>query len=343
MKKQKSVSIPDRLVSYKDRIDDALASFIGGRDGSLQEMAAYHLGYEDGAGNELQGKAIRPSLSLFTVEALGGEVHRALPAAVSLELIHNFSLIHDDIQDDAELRRGRKSVQAVWGSDQAINAGDGVRDLATLALVELSESQASKDKILRSLQQLTRASYRMIEGQVMDLNFAERTTVTEKEYMAMIGKKTCALLRVAFRLGSIYGESDHDTEALDQLGLHLGYLYQIRDDWLGIWGQADKSGKSALTDLIEKKKSYPVVYALEHGEGVREKLTELYQSEGQLSRDQATRVRELIEATGAKEATGDTAGDEWGQAARFLRSLSLPLWARNSLEQLGEFLLHRDQ
>ena len=133
----KNQKIPDNLIKYKPKIDRALSKLTERNNDELGNMIKYHLGYSDDGPGQLAGKAIRPSLCLFTAEALGGEVDDALAAACSLELIHNYSLVHDDIQDDDDMRRGMKTVKAIWGDNQAINAGDGLKDLSVLALFEV--------------------------------------------------------------------------------------------------------------------------------------------------------------------------------------------------------------
>ncbi|MEF8725530.1 MAG: polyprenyl synthetase family protein [Candidatus Bipolaricaulota bacterium] len=338
-----SAGIPPRLKSYRKEIADTIGDYVRGRDGRLHEMINYHLGFGNKKGNgQLKGKAIRSSLTLFTTEALGGDPNDAKPAAVALELIHNFSLVHDDIQDDASTRRGMKSVQAKWGPDQAINAGDGLKDLSLLALTQLSDGSQPK-QTLTALNSLAEYSLRMIQGQVQDLDYMNRDDVGIDSYLNMIREKTCALLEASFHLGGIY--SDVAEEEIDQLtsfGRYLGYVYQIRDDWLGIWGQPEKSGKSAKSDLTERKMSFPVVFATQEGRGEElAELKELYFREGDLGEEGVNRAREILEGIGSKKKTNEWAEKYWEKARSQLEETELDGWAKGALEEFGSFLLHR--
>lgn len=332
--------IPLSLRRSREKVAETIREYVHRRDGRLYDMIKYHLGF-DGRGGELKGKAIRPSLALFTAEALGGEPEEVLPAAVSLELIHNFSLVHDDIQDDAEKRRGRKSVQAKWGADQAINAGDGLKDLSLLALTELGDG-SNTEETLKALNALSNYSLRMIQGQVSDLHYAEREDVDVESYLGMIRDKTCALLQASFHLGAIYSGEGSDEGTLIRFGELLGYVYQIRDDWLGVWGEPEESGKSAKSDLTEKKMSFPVVYAVQNGEGtVLSELEDLYFRQDELDPDEVDEVRSLLEEIGAKEGTNEKAKEYWAEAKRELKDTDLQTWAKSDLVNFGCFLLNR--
>ncbi len=332
--------IPHSLKRYRKQVADRIREFVGRRDGRLHDMIRYHLGFDE-EGGELKGKAIRPSLVLFTTEALGGKPKESLPAAVSLELIHNFSLVHDDIQDDAKARRGRESVQAKWSPDQAINAGDGLKDLSLLALTELGKG-SSPEETLRALNALSRYSLRMIQGQVRDLHYADGKDIDMESYLGMIRDKTCALLQASFHLGAIYAEECDDESALVRFGELLGYVYQIRDDWLGIWGEPEESGKSAKSDLIEKKMSFPVVYALQNGQGPAfSKLKEMYFGQDKLDPEEVDEVRSALEEMDAKESTSEKAEEFWSEAKGELKKTDLQNWAKSDLKDFGHFLLNR--
>lgn len=335
--------IPSQLKKYREKVSDSLEGYLEGRDGKTYEMINYHLGF-DGKGTDgnLQGKAIRSSLALYATEALGGNPDDALPAALSLELIHNFSLVHDDIQDDDRTRRGRPTVQYKWSPDQAINAGDAIKDLALLIMIDLSPDENS-ERTLEALGALGNYSLRMIDGQVMDLDYMKRKDVDRDSYLDMICEKTCALLEGAFHLGGIYSPvGEKEIEKLISFGRYLGYVYQIRDDWLGIWGEPEKSGKSVLSDIEEKKRSFPVVYALEKGQGEKiSRLKELYYREGKLGKDEVKEVKEILEEVDASEKTNEWAKKYWNQAESQLQDTGMADWAKAELKEFGSFLLTR--
>ena len=333
--------IPGRIKQHRQRVARAIRHYVQNRDGRLHDMIRYHLGFEAINGSEeLKGKAIRSSLALFTADALGVDPEEVVPAAVSLELIHNFSLVHDDIQDDAGKRRGRASVQKKWGPDQAINAGDGLKDLSILALIEMGNG-SSPAKDLAAIDALGNYSLRMIQGQVGDLYYAERKEADVDGYLEMIENKTCALLEAPFHLGAIYAGRE-EVDRLTSFGKLLGYVYQIRDDWLGIWGEPEKSGKSADSDLIEKKMSFPVVYAVQNGEGrPLKRLQELYFRNQVLGDSEVEEVRLALEEMGAKRATNRKAEEYWQKARNELKETDLTEWAKSDLEDFGTFLLNR--
>jgi geranylgeranyl diphosphate synthase type I len=335
--------VPSRLGEYRSLVSDSIESYLDGRDGKLYEMINYHLGFDGkGPDRSLQGKAIRSSLALYTTEALGGKPEDAMPAAVSLELIHNFSLVHDDIQDDDRTRRGRPTVQHRWGPDQAINAGDGIKDLSLLALTELSPN-GNSERTLEAVEALGNYSLRMIQGQVMDLDYMERQDVSIDSYLEMIRAKTCALLEGAFHIGGIYSAVDeNEIDKLVSFGRLLGYVYQIRDDWLGIWGEPEESGKSVVSDIQERKRSFPVVYAMQEGQGSDlRRLKELYYRDAKLGSDEIEEVREILESIGSREKTKERAEKYWKDAERQLGETEMADWAKTDLEEFGSFLLTR--
>ncbi|MEP7357471.1 MAG: polyprenyl synthetase family protein, partial [Anaerolineales bacterium] len=224
-------------------------------------MLEYHLGWAGGAAG---GKRIRPLLCLLTCEAAGGDWQQALPVAAAIELIHNFSLIHDDIEDNSPLRRGRATVWSQWGQAQAINAGDAMFNLALLAAHRLTDLGLAPKVTLAALAELNYTCLELTQGQYLDMAFEQRPTVTATEYLAMIEKKTAVLIAAATYLGAfVAGASPQLLDHYYAFGWNLGLAFQLQDDLLGIWGNPAVTGKSAATDLEKRKKSLPVVLGLE--------------------------------------------------------------------------------
>ncbi|MBI4769014.1 MAG: polyprenyl synthetase family protein [Chloroflexi bacterium] len=235
----------------------------------LQEyrrMLTYHMGWEGpGAGPAAAGKRLRPLLTLLACEAAGGDFRRALPAAAAVELIHNFSLIHDDIQDNSRVRRGRETVWVRWGRAQAINAGDALFTLAWLAGPRLLERGATAKLAVAVTRVLATSLLHITQGQHLDIEFETRAAVSVPEYMEMIGGKTAELLAGAVEVGALLAGAPPGTvSAYRAFGQQLGLAFQIQDDLLGIWGEPDVTGKSAASDLQTRKKSLPVVYGMAH-------------------------------------------------------------------------------
>ncbi|MGH2524219.1 MAG: polyprenyl synthetase family protein, partial [Anaerolineales bacterium] len=258
-------------------IEDELRQVVGSGPPDLREyyaMLEYHLGWDADAhrqasGSQLasSGKRLRPLLCLLSCAAAGGEWERALPMAAGLELLHNFSLIHDDIQDGSPLRRGRPTVWRKWGQAQAINAGDALFTLAHLAPHGLPQRGLDPGLTLRALAMFDHTCLVLTQGQFLDMTFEQRPRVGVGEYLAMIEAKTAALIAASTGLGALLAGADEDRRAhFEQYGRSLGLAFQIQDDLLGIWGDPAVTGKSAANDLEKRKKSLPVVYGLEHSE-----------------------------------------------------------------------------
>ena len=269
----------------------------------LREMLVYHMGWEgEGAGAEAQGKRIRPLLVLLSAQAAGQEWRRALPAAAAVELLHNFSLIHDDIQDHSEMRRGRPTVWKKWGIAQAINAGDVMYTLAFWALQRLEETTTAQT-VLEASRCLQLVCLRLTEGQYLDLSYETRAELTLNDYWPMIQGKTSALLGGCAELGALTaGASSAQRAYFREFGIKLGLAFQVLDDWLGIWGEAALTGKSTESDLVSGKKSLPVLFALEQ----RAEFAKRRQAGPIRAQDVAEAAR-LLKMDGAEAYTLETA------------------------------------
>ncbi len=231
-------------------------------------MMHYHMGWADESfqpGDFSVGKRVRPLLCLMACAAVGGDPNQALPAAAAIEILHNFSLVHDDIEDGDEMRRHRPTLWKLWGVPQAVNAGDGMFALAYQALLGLTARGVPAPVVVEALAQLTQTCLHLTEGQYLDLNFERRTEVAVDEYVQMIGGKTAALLGASLAIGALVGGADARTDAaLHRFGFNIGLAFQIQDDILGIWGDPTVTGKAAGNDLLRQKKSLPVLFALHH-------------------------------------------------------------------------------
>jgi geranylgeranyl diphosphate synthase type I len=229
-------------------------------------MMQYHMGWVDAqfAPSALPaGKRLRPILCLLACEEVGGAAPAALPAAAGIEILHNFSLVHDDIEDGDEARRHRPTVWKLWGVPLAINAGDGMFALAFAALQRLSGRNVPPAAVLAALDVFTRTCVALTEGQYLDMSFEQRAAVSVDEYLRMIGGKTAALVGASVAIGAhIGGAASHQAQALERFGREIGLAFQIQDDVLGIWGDPAVTGKAAGNDVLRKKKSLPMLYAL---------------------------------------------------------------------------------
>lgn len=230
----------------------------------LEGMFIYQMGWSEKTRGS--GKRIRPILTLLTVDGLGGEWRKAIPAAMALELLHNYSLIHDDIEDNSTLRRGQETIWVKWGQAQGINSGDAMLNLAlsTPWLLEKDYPLSITVDVVKTLQQY---SIELTKGQFLDISFENRSDVSISEYFEMVEGKTCSLFKAALEIGAILGwASMEDRQELRDCGSLLGRAYQIQDDWLGIWGDESITGKSNQSDLLERKKTFPVISGLDNNQ-----------------------------------------------------------------------------
>ena len=229
----------------------------------LHDILAYHMGWQSKRINpDSRGKRIRPLLVLLTCSAAGGDWTHAVPAAAAVELVHNFSLIHDEIEDRSPLRRGRATVWKKWGIPQAINAGDAMFTLAHLELLGLAET-ISESAALQAVEILQHACLRLTQGQYLDLAFEKQNDVTIDDYWSMVEGKTAALISASIELGALSASCDEQTRhTYRNFGRLLGLAFQVQDDLLGVWGVSALTGKSNQSDLMTRKKTLPVLYGL---------------------------------------------------------------------------------
>lgn len=313
----------------------------------LYDMLRYHLGWVDEKGAPVEGasagKALRPTLCFLTCEALGAPCAHAATAAATLELVHNFSLVHDDIQDGDKERRGRPTVWSLWGVGRGVWAGNAMRVVADRALASGSPPMAQRKQAALLL---TRAYLEMIEGQYQDLEFEGRGEIATGEYLEMISRKTGALILCAVELGAMAAEwGGRDGGALRLWGTHLGRAFQVRDDILGIWGNPTVTGKPIGNDIRRKKKTFPVVLAYERAQGAaKHALLEAYGSP-ELSEAQVERVLDVLEELEVGTASQALVERETEQALESLQRVGPLLfpWAHGQMVQLTEFLAHRDR
>ncbi|MEA2651268.1 MAG: geranylgeranyl diphosphate synthase, type [Chloroflexota bacterium] len=259
-------------------IEAEMSSVLNERQGHarpLYEMLAYHLGV-DGSGAP-RGKRIRPLLGALAYQSLTGDYKAALPGAAALELGHNFSLVHDDIEDSDAERHHRPTLWAIWGIPLAINAGDALFALSRLALYRLMDG-FSDHRVLELMKVYDETCLALCEGQYMDIAFERRSDVTVDAYMEMIGKKTAALLGASVRAGAILATDDDAIgEAYERFGYNLGMAFQMADDIKGTFWSSTESGKAEAGDVRKRKKTLPVVWAMQNApDADRVRLAEIY-------------------------------------------------------------------
>ena len=229
----------------------------------FHEMLTYHMGWTgEGAGPEATGKRIRPMLLLLSAAACGADWQPALPAAAAVELVHNFSLVHDDIQDNSDRRRGRPTTWVKWGAPMAINVGDALFVISNQAIIDLKENYPA-ETVVRAAEILHNTCLDLTRGQFLDMSYEERNDLGVDDYWPMVAGKTAALLSACCHIGALLGGADEaKQESYRSFGHYLGLAFQVQDDILGIWGNEAMTGKSAASDLVEGKNSLPVLAGL---------------------------------------------------------------------------------
>ena len=303
-------------------------------------MMRYFMGFTDASFVPIEvygGKLFRSSLCLCIADCYG-EQHAAMPAAVSIELFHNFSLIHDDIVDNDPLRRGRATVWKVWGVPHALNAGDGQLILAYKALGECLKKE--KGTLVHAF--LTERFLEVVEGQYIDFRLTEYalsdSRVTMDAYLTMVRKKTSVLVGAAAYAGGVLSGAEGEAESLYDYGVALGMALQLHDDYVSLWGDSLITGKKPHGDIYEKKKSFPIIFSRDTLSGsLKERLYELYDAERELAEEEVRDVVSLCEGAGAQQATKQRVKEYLAKAEGACSTLPPDL--REKLGQLASVLL----
>jgi geranylgeranyl diphosphate synthase type I len=308
--------------------------------GQFVEILTYHMGWTGEKANEIsKGKRIRPLL-LLLCSASGirnYDWHNALPGAAAIELIHNFSLIHDDIEDGSDKRRNRPTVWKKWGVPQGINAGDALYSLSNLAATDLIQNN-SAETVVNISRILHQTCLNLTRGQFLDMYFENIDTVTLDEYWHMIAYKTSALISASTEIGSILsGLDDNQQEIYRQFGHFLGLAFQIKDDILGIWGNEDKTGKSRANDLISHKKSLPVLFGLQKNGPFAKRWLQ-----GNITHDEISEIAQQLTIEGSLLYTEGIADSMSDMANKFLALMSPPGKVGEALYSICEQLLKRE-
>jgi geranylgeranyl diphosphate synthase type I len=325
------------LSAIEEELHQAISRKHRSDQDELYAMMAYHMGWEgEGANIEARGKRIRPLLVCLSCAAAGGDWKVSLPAAAAVELVHNFSLIHDDIEDNSPLRRGRPTVWKNWGIPQAINTGDAMFALAHLTLLDL-ESTCSLPVASQASAILLETCLDLTHGQHMDIAFENCQDLNIETYWSMVSGKTAALLAACTEIGALAANcSSKVQQAFHEFGHALGLAFQAQDDYLGIWGDVEMTGKSSESDLVTGKKSLPILFGLHQKGSFYTRWTQ-----GPILPDEAPALAKMLEDEGAKCYTEEAADLLTRDALQSLRSAHPKGEAGRALTELAQRLLGR--
>jgi geranylgeranyl diphosphate synthase type I len=318
------------------------------RTKAFHEMLTYHMGWTgEGAGAQATGKRIRPLITLLSVASINSKENgkrtdinwlHAVSIAAAIELVHNFSLVHDDIQDNSELRRGRKTAWVKWGAPMAINVGDALFVIANQAALSLKEHYPA-EMVVRASSLMNDCCLELTQGQFLDMSYEERTDLKIDDYWPMIGGKTSALLSVCTQIGALLGYAqEKEVELYRLFGYNLGLAFQVQDDILGIWGNEALTGKSAASDLVEGKNSLPVLFALEkNGEFARR------WRQGPITANEVAAVAAMLENEGGKAYAEKMSEELTQKALGYLNEANPQGEAGEAILGLANMLLKRKQ
>lgn len=335
-----ALSLPVVLAAQGAALEEALQTAVGRDPGPMAAAARYVLGWEDAEGRPAsnEGKRIRPALCLMAAQLVGGDPAAAMPGAVAVELVHNFSLVHDEVQDHDAERHHRPTLWARLGEAQAINVGNF---LYTRAIQSVVAAPGDPSLRMRALQVLNTAIGEMLDGQWADIDFESRDDVTVDEYLAMVAGKTGALLAAPLEIGALLAGGDPEQAAiLGRWGRQVGLAFQAQDDYLGIWGNPNLTGKSNTNDIARRKKTLPIIHGLGHPAS-REAVLAAYRG-GELSMDAVADVTASLTAAESGPATRRMAAEFTTEATRLLDLLPFDARARDALASVAGSLLDRE-
>ena len=339
-------SLSEILERFRAPVDGEIRRLLTGRsDILLYEMVRYHLGMEEAAGEAVAshtGKRVRAALCCLSCEAAGGEAAAAAPAAAAIELLHGFTLLHDDVADRDPVRRGRPTVWRHWGIGQAVTAGDAMFALANLAVGASEAVGASALVVSALLGEMNEATLTVCEGQQLDLSYEGRSDVSVDDYLTMIERKTAALFAGACAIGARMAQApEHQREALRRFGRELGLGFQIRDDVLGIWGEAEELGKPVGGDLRRNKRSLPIVHGLASSDESEREAIAKRLAEGLGSDEEAAEIAARLEDLGSRSFCEQMAGASLERALEALGDAAPEPRPAEDLRIVARYLVER--
>lgn len=320
-------------------IDEYRKHFVAALDHAVNEKEPKNLYQPVKYILSLGGKRMRPVLTLLSAEIFGADYREALPAAIAVEVFHNFSLVHDDIMDDAPLRRGNETVHEKWDINTGILSGDAMLILAYQYFEQYEPG------VFRDLAKLfSKTALEVCEGQQWDVDFEDRDDVTIPEYLKMIEYKTAVLVAAAMKMGAIVaGTSEQNRNDIYDFGLNLGIAFQIQDDYLDAFGDPETFGKQPGGDIIENKKTYLFLKAQEFAKGSEgEQIRHLFSIKPSDNTDKIRSVKTIFDHTGASQAALEAIRDFTFRAFTILEKMDIPLERKTILREFGENLMQRN-
>ena len=335
------IPIPERYQAYSQAVEEELKAVFESRQGFLYDVLRYHLGWVDQQGQPEPGATplhFQAAVALAACDSLGGGFHNALPAAASVELVYNFTMVHSDVQSGRAEAGDRPSIWWVWGPAQAINAGDGLHALGRTTMMRLDQRGVPSERVLSAVRSLDRACLTLCEGQYMDLEFQDQLMVSSAAYLDMVGRKAGALTGCAAESGALAaGANDEVCSTLRDVGRGLGAGWQIARDINDLWGE--RGDGMTPSNVLNKKKSLPLIHTLENGSvSVKRELGSIYMKRV-LEPEDARRLIAILEEADARTQAERKARELVEQALDAAAGTGVPQEEQMHLRQLGEWAL----
>lgn len=334
-----STRLKTEISFISEKIEESLVEFFNKLPGDeLTNIIRYHMGWLNKnfqKESSYKGKRLRPILCSLVCKLTGGNLEDSYPPGIALELTHNFSLVHDDIQDKDLLRRGRETVWSIWGIAQGINVGDAMIALSHRAILD---SHLSYDKKCKMINILDNAIFKLCQGQFLDVTFENRDDVSIEDYLLMVQGKTCSMFEASTGMGVIVSNREELFNEFVSIATNLGLAFQILDDILGLWGDPKVTGKPVGSDLRQNKKTFPIIYGIKEFPNLREII---------LKRDKTDKEIEYIISAldnyGIKDRCQRDARTYLDNARRIIEDLPLGRSEKEILFELTRYLENRDR
>ena len=339
---------PKFLTYQADKMENYLYEYVLSYNGKTSKYINNYFGWDDFDADDkvskYSGKAFRPSICILICTSLSGTLEMALPPSISVELVHNFSLIHDDIEDNDKFRRHKPTLWTIWGIPKAIITGNSILVLGNKILNKMLINGSSKSDLYRSQMILTESYLKMMEGQFLDIAFEKERKISEEKYLKMISLKTGALIECSVILGAIASKTNLNEKLFKQVssfGKNIGLLFQIRDDLLGVWG-TDKTGKPVGADIKRKKKSLPIILTLNSSNISASKKVNQIMLKKSLNQKDVNDVMDVMSTLRIKEKCEKISKKYQNDIEQIVEKLPIEKDKKFIFNEISEYLIKRE-
>ncbi len=339
---------PKFLTYQADKMENYLYEYVVSYKGKTSKYINNYFGWDnlnsENLKNKYSGKAFRPSICILVCTSLSGTLDMALPPSISVELVHNFSLIHDDIEDNDQVRRHKPTLWTIWGIPKAIITGNSILVLGNKILNEMLKNGSSKNDLFNSQKILTESYLKMMEGQFLDISFENEKNISQDKYLKMISLKTGALIECSVILGAIAANKNLNDEVyrlVSEFGKDIGLLFQISDDLLGVWG-TDKTGKPVGADIKRKKKSLPIILTLNSENISASKKVNNILTKENLNQNDVENIMDVMSSLKIKEKCEIISKKYQSNIEGIVSKLPIEKEQRIVFNEISEFLITRE-